>query len=169
MHWRRIEKNDLEAVAGCRSRRSAGLAARTARHRPPVSACLPLRSPARLSGARTLGLGAAAQVALVARPDRSRSAAAAGQGELGKGRRADGRGQRGRRRGVAVPLLSARLHETTTPRDWFAANWEQPPAARNRCELGAAACSQETMRACFYFGGLIVAAFYWALGQICNI
>ena len=34
--------------------------------RPPVAACKPLRSPALLSGARTLGLGAAAQVALVA-------------------------------------------------------------------------------------------------------
>jgi len=89
MHWRQIEKNDLEAVAGCRSRRSAGLAARTARRRPPVAACKPLRSPALLSGARTLGLGAAAQVALVARLDCSHSAAAARQGK-GNWRRGDG-------------------------------------------------------------------------------
>ena len=128
--------NRAVAVAGCRS---AGLAARTARRRPPVSACPPLRSPARLSGVRTLGLGAAAQVALVARPDRSRSAA--GQGKLGKGRL-----QRGMRRGAGVPpcpcslrcelVRQPLLHDSTRSVRMCDANWERLSGSQEtRCEL----------------------------------
>jgi len=139
----RPKPNRTLAVAGCRS------AELTAALRSP---------PARLSGAGALVARAgrlpprhsrAGHARCSTRPLAQRRSRRAGQGELGKGRRADGRGG-----GAEVPPCPCSLRASTR---------------LVRCELGAAACSQESTRACFYFGGLIVAASCWALGLICNI
>ena len=86
--------------------------------------------------------------------------------ETGEGATAEGDAPRCRRAGV--PLLSALRvgAAASAPRLYEI-------GANVRCELGAAQRQPgNPMRACFYFGGLTVAAFCWALGslgQICNV
>jgi len=96
--------------------------------------------------------------------------------ETGEGATAEGDAPS--RRGAGVPPCPCSLRCelvawcgslcSTTPRDWC-------ECAMRIGSGSAAACSQETrcdLRACFYFGGLTVAAFCWALGslgQICNV
>ena len=151
-------------------RRCAGLAARTARRHWPSGRRLPA-SP--LSGTALRSRDARAGRSRAGRARRSTGPLGARAAPQGKGNRGrgDGRGPEGdapRCRRAAVPLLSAlrvgaaasapRLHEI---------------GANVRCELGAAQRQPgNPMRACFYFGGLTVAAFCWALGslgQICNV
>ena len=122
-----------------------GMPERRAR-RLPAMACL--------SGAGALvtrvgrlppGHSCAGRARCSTRPLAQRRSRRAGQGELGKGRRADGRGG-----GAEVPPCPCSLRASTRPRlhkigslrigsgrlqPGIAANWERPPAARNRREL----------------------------------
>ena len=128
-----------------------------------------------VAGCRSAGL-AAARRSWDARAGCSRAHARAGRARpLAKRRRAKGRGNG--RGGGGLRRAAVRLCPQGSPSPMP----DGIPSFRH-CSLAICAvprCLQTRLVRCerqlgngslfFYFGGLIIGAFYWALGQICNI